>query len=123
MVQAPTFRKDCQHEAFKEEVERLLECFRGIAKATDRRTVCFVFTFLVPVLEDCVPLFEVYHNCSETVEILLSLLLDVIESQLGFLSKVRNRWNNFTEIVHAYCTNLIQYKKIAMSYGLSLPTL
>ena len=90
MVQAPTFRKDCQHEAFKEEVERLLECFRGIAKATDRRTVSFVFTFLVPVLEDCVPLFEVYYNCSETVEILLSFLLDVIETQLGFLSKVRN---------------------------------
>ena len=97
MVQAPTFRKDCQHEAFKEEVERLLECFRGIAKATDRRTVSFLFTFLVPVLDDCVPLFEVYYNCSETVGILLSLLLEVIESQLGFLSKVSEL--NFTRYI------------------------
>ncbi len=69
-------------------MERLLECFRGIAKATDRRTVSFLFAFLVPVLEDCIPLFEVYNNCSETVEILLSLLLDVVESHLGSLSKV-----------------------------------
>ena len=119
MVQAPTFRKDCQHEAFKEEVERLLECFRGIAKATDRRTVSFVFTFLVPVLEDCVPLFEVYYNCSETVEILLSFLLDVIETQLGFLSKVRNRWNNFTMIL-LQKDSYVLWAQFAHSLGLSL---
>ena len=91
VVQAPTFRKECQHEAYKEEVERLLECFRGVAKATDRHTVPFVFAFLVPILEDSVPLFEVYHNCPETVEVLLSLLLDVVGSHLGSLSKDDSR--------------------------------
>ena len=88
VIQAPMFQKECQHEAYKEEVERLLQCFRGAAEATDRRNVSFLFSFLVPVLEDCVPLFELYHNCSETVEILLSLLLDIVDSQLGFLTKV-----------------------------------
>ena len=87
-MQAPTFRKDCQHESYKDEVERLLECFRGVAKATNSKTVFFLSSFLMPILEDCIPLFQLYHNCSETVEILLSLLLDVVESQLGYLSKV-----------------------------------
>ncbi|XP_028413585.1 exportin-4-like isoform X2 [Dendronephthya gigantea] len=102
VVQAPMFRKECQHEAFKEEVERLLQCFRGAAKATDRRNVSFLFSFLVPVLEDCVPLFELYHNCSETVEILLSLLLDVVDSQLGFLTKAE--WPT----LHKICVSLME---------------
>lgn len=88
LVQAPSFRKDCQHEAYKDEVERLLECFRGVAMATDNRTVSFLFAFLSPVLEDCVPLFGLYCNCSETVEIILSFLLDILEAQLGYLCKV-----------------------------------
>ena len=88
LITAPTFRKDAQHEAVKDEVERLLECFRGVAKGSSVRTVSLLFTFSVPVLNDCVPLLDVYHNCPETVEIVLSLLLDVVESQLAYLSKV-----------------------------------
>ena len=107
MVQAPTFRKECQHEAYKEEVERLLECFRGVAKATNRRTISFLFAFLVPILEDCVPLFELYNNCPETVEILLSLLLDVVESHLGSLSKVSEItfYRRSLLCVYRFCTS------------------
>lgn len=59
-----------------------------MAKASSVRSVSLLFTFLVPVLNDCVPLLDVYHNCSETMEIVLSFLLDVVECQLTYLSKV-----------------------------------
>lgn len=102
LVRSPTFRKDFQHEAVKEEVERLLECFRGVAKASSVRSVSLLFTFLVPVLNDCVPLLDVYHNCSETMEIVLSFLLDVVECQLTYLSK------NDSAKLHQICVRLME---------------
>lgn len=109
IVQAPSFRKGAQHEAIKDEVERLLECFRGVAMASSVRTVDLLFTFLVPVLNDCAPLLDVYRNCPETVEIILSLLFDVVEYQLAYLSK------NDARKLYEICVRLMEvYSKCSL---------
>ena len=72
----------------KSQIQSLLESFRGVALASNLRNAHTLFSYLMPVLTNCVPLLNVYQNCPEVVVLVLEFYLDLIDSQITYLDEV-----------------------------------
>lgn len=84
----PDFAKSSQKEGVKSQIQSLLESFRGAALATNLRNIRTLFNCLMPVLRNCVILLNVYQNCPELVVMVLEFYVDLVDSQIAFLSEV-----------------------------------
>lgn len=47
-----------------------------------------LFSYLMPVLTNCVALLNVYQNCPEVVVLVLEFYVDLIDSQITYLDEV-----------------------------------
>ena len=75
----------------KSQIQSLLESFRGVALASNLRNAHTLFSYLMPVLTNCVPLLNVYQNCPEVVVLVLEFYLDLIDSQITYLDEVSTK--------------------------------
>ncbi|XP_020623322.1 exportin-4-like [Orbicella faveolata] len=83
----PDFTKSSQKEPIKSQVQSLLESFRGVALASNLRNARTLFSYLMPVLTNCVALLNVYQNCPEVVVLVLEFYVDLIDSQITYLDE------------------------------------
>lgn len=88
ICQQPDFTKSSQKEPIKSQIQSLLESFRGVALASNLRNARTLFSYLMPVLTNCVALLNVYRNCPEVVVLVLELYVDLIDSQITYLDEV-----------------------------------
>ena len=73
----------------KLEVQTLLESFKGVALASSSQTTSSLFGYLLPIVQDCVVLLNVYHNCPEVVCLVLELYVDLVGAQIVHLVEVQ----------------------------------
>ena len=66
----------------------MLESFRGVALASNSQSTPALFSYLLPVIQDCVTLLNVYHNCPEVVYLVLELFVDLVGTQIVYLVQV-----------------------------------
>ena len=59
-----------------------------MALASNLRNARTLFSYLMPVLTNCVALLNVYRNCPEVVVLVLELYVDLIDSQITYLDEV-----------------------------------
>lgn len=89
VCQQPNFIKVAQDEEVKCEIQSLLESFRGVALASSNDNTKELFHFVQPVLRDSVTLLSIYQDCPEVSVLVLEMYVDVVQSQITFLSAVR----------------------------------
>lgn len=77
-----------QQEALRQRLISLLESMRGVTLATDSKNVDLIFEFLVTYLRDIPLLLEKYSSCSDVVELILDLFVDVVRTEIIYLNKV-----------------------------------
>lgn len=89
VCQQPNFINVAQDEEVKCEIQSLLESFRGVALASSTHNTKELFHFILPVLHDSVTLLNIYQDCPEVSVLVLEMYVDVVQSQIAFLSLVR----------------------------------
>jgi hypothetical protein len=89
VCQQPNFIKVSQDEEVKYEIQSLLESFRGVALASSTENTKDLFKLVHPVLRDSVTLLNIYQDCPEVSVLVLEMYVDVVQSQITFLSTVR----------------------------------
>ena len=78
-----------------------------MALASNLRNARMLFSYLMPVLTNCVALLNVYQNCPEVVVLVLEFYVDLIDSQITYLDEVS-------------CKDLCWHHDLSSPYSLSL---
>ncbi|KAK3098488.1 hypothetical protein FSP39_019964 [Pinctada imbricata] len=85
------FTTKSQNAEVKEVIISLLESLCGVADGTRIDNLNRIYNFLMPLLQECVKLLNVYHMCEDVVPLCLELYSEVIQKQLCYLGEVRKR--------------------------------
>lgn len=60
----------------------------GSAKGTNIQTANSFFNFILPILNECCSLVNVYHNYQQIIELILQLFYEIANDALCFLTEV-----------------------------------
>ncbi|XP_060554653.1 exportin-4-like [Ruditapes philippinarum] len=90
MVTADGFAKRCQAADTKEEIIKLLESLCGVAKGSRVNNIDKIYDYLLPLLQQCVTLLDLYHDNEDVVPLIIELLVEVVQKQLCFLNTTRS---------------------------------
>ncbi|XP_063954401.1 exportin-4-like isoform X1 [Lytechinus pictus] len=91
LVQQEDFVRKSQEESLKSTLCMLLSHIRGIVMGTRFNSADELFLFTMPLATESVSLVRTYHNCSDVVEMVLEMFLEMGRRQLTYL----NRANSF----------------------------
>ncbi|KAL3883791.1 hypothetical protein ACJMK2_030022 [Sinanodonta woodiana] len=91
LLKRENFAKVCHNGEIKSEVIVLLESLCGVAEASRVDNITHLYTFLHPLLEQCVVLLDVYHNYDDVVPLVLELFSEVVNKQLCFLGRRKSQ--------------------------------
>ncbi|KAL4233256.1 Exportin-4 [Mactra antiquata] len=102
VITRPDFTKMCHCSEIKETIIKLLESLCGVAKGSRVTNIDNIFDYLLPLLQECVKLLDLYHNYEDVVPLILELLSEVVQKQVCFLN--RERSNKLYEV----CLSAVQ---------------
>ena len=88
LTHRPDFRAKSQDGEVQQELLAILEALCGLAQSTWLDSVQEYFIFLLPLLQACAPLLEVYADVPEVVGVIFELFALVAENYIHFLDRV-----------------------------------
>ncbi|XP_071481879.1 exportin-4-like [Diadema antillarum] len=90
LIQQEEFVRKAQEDTVKTTLCMLLSLLRGIVMGTRFVAANELFLFIWPLATECVALVRTYHHCSEVVELVLELYLEMGRRQLTYINKVNS---------------------------------
>eukprot|EP00794_Sanderia_malayensis_P000268 gene268-890_t len=90
IIKHPEFDKIFQNEPVKQQLISLIETMRGLTLATDSTNVDMIFQFLLPFLQDILILLQKYSNCSDIVELIIEVFVDVVQTEIIYLDNEKS---------------------------------
>ncbi|XP_002740804.1 exportin-4-like [Saccoglossus kowalevskii] len=102
LLQQDNFQRIYQDENIKTEIVTLLSMLEGAIMGTRIDNVSTVFSFSLPLLNECVSLLGTYHNCPEVVVVILEVFTVMANRMICYLSE------NDTNKVYDVSISLLQ---------------
>ncbi|XP_075227002.1 exportin-4-like [Lycorma delicatula] len=81
------FSRTFQEETTRYEVSDVLECLIGSTQGTNIQTANSYFNFILPILNECCSLVNVYHNYQQIIELILELFYEIAHTTLCYLTE------------------------------------
>lgn len=91
IVSQENFPRVAQLVGIKTALITILESLCGVAEGTRIDNLQRLFSFFLPILQDCVRLLDVYHNCEDVVPLIIELVNEVVQKQLCYLGEANSR--------------------------------
>ncbi|EDV24587.1 uncharacterized protein TRIADDRAFT_56536 [Trichoplax adhaerens] len=86
-LQGPLLAKMIQDSALRDELCNTIDCCSGVALATTASSVSALFSYLLGILHDCVPLLQHFSNFPDMVETILEFFVSTTKSQIAYLNQ------------------------------------
>ncbi|XP_061176526.1 exportin-4-like [Saccostrea echinata] len=91
LLSQENFARVAQVVGVKTALITMLESLCGVAEGTRIDNLQRLFTFFLPILQECVRILDTYHNCEDVVPLVIELFNEVVNKQLCYLGESDSR--------------------------------